>query len=73
MDAGFNIYEMDEEQTRALKDGVTEKIDAAQLAKLEADVARMHGYLKGRAESDRSAHEKLVWDSANGPYVKADQ
>lgn len=71
MDAGFNIYEIPEEQ----------QVEPDQVTK--EDVARLQGFLKGRAESDRQKHEKvvekiekrgkLVWDSqTQGTYRKKD-
>lgn len=73
MDAGYNIYELDAEQKAwidgdAISDGET--MTEKQVATLREDVARLDGFLKGRAESDRRAHERLVHDSAAGTYRK---
>ena len=69
MDAGGNIYELDSEQKAWIGgDALTEK----QVAQVREDVARLDGFLKGRAESDRRAHERLVHDSKKeGTYRKA--
>jgi hypothetical protein len=64
MDAEGNIYEIPDEQK---DDPVTKE-----------DVARLDGFLRGRAEADRIRHEKfeekkgkLVWDSQRqGTYRK---
>lgn len=64
MDAGFNIYELDDEQKKVLNGEVAD--DEVQLRNLELDVARMNGYLKGRADSDKSSHERLIHDSTGG-------
>lgn len=48
------IYELTEEQQKALMgDGYEgKKIDGKTIETLEQDVARLDGYLKGRADSD---------------------
>lgn len=69
MDASGNIYEIPEDKNPEPDPVVTKE-----------DVARLEGFLKGRAEADRARrekhlkrHETLVWDSAaKGTYRKSD-
>ena len=55
MDTRGNIYELTDAQRESLLgDGFeTKKVDGINYDVLREDVARLHGYLKGRADSDR--------------------
>lgn len=52
MDKYGHIYELDEEAQRAIL-GEPTKIPDEELEQMKQDVARLEGYLKGRADSDR--------------------
>lgn len=55
MDPRGNIYELTDAERLTLDEirtGGTEKIDQEKVAQLREDVARLDGYLKGRADSD---------------------
>lgn len=58
MNEDFRIYEMTEAQKRALNgeraDEQGDGFDEEQVTKLREDVARLDGYLKGRADSDKA-------------------
>ena len=72
MDAGGNIYELTDEQRAVLDGTVADGLTDEQVSTLKQDVARLDGFMRGRAESDRGAHEKLVHDSSKyGTYRKA--
>lgn len=71
MDAGGNIYELTDEQTKTMKEAWEAGIHDAMSAQASEDVARLDGFMRGRVEAARSAHEKLVWDSTkDGTYRK---
>lgn len=57
MDPNGHIYELTEEDRQALL-GEPTKIADEEIAALKEDVARMEGYLKGRADSDRPKRGK---------------
>jgi len=60
MDANHHIYELEDFEQRLVKEGPPGEATEAEKAhfdKLREDVARLDGYLKGRADSDR---EKIL-------------
>lgn len=72
MDARGNIYELSEKEKATLQ-AYFESKDSTRLKEMRIaeDVGRLDGYLRGRAESDRRKHEKLVHDSKKqGTYRK---
>jgi anti-sigma factor RsiW len=55
MDKSFNIYELSDEDRAALEAETFKpfnEANEARTAELREDVARLNGYLKGRADSD---------------------
>lgn len=58
MNKDYKIYELTEAQKRAMlgerPDDQSDGYDDEQAALLREDVARLDGYLKGRADSDRA-------------------
>lgn len=57
MDPNGHIYELTEEDKQALL-GEPTPISEEDVAGLKQDVARLEGYLKGRADSDRPKRGK---------------
>ncbi len=64
MDANHHIYELSEAQRRALNgeraDEQGDSFDEEQVAVMREDVARLDGYLKGRADSDRTKPKMAI-------------
>jgi len=58
MDPNGHIYEITDEEMAALRDECATEIPAEQIEQMKQDVARLEGYLKGRADSDRPKRGK---------------
>jgi hypothetical protein len=53
MDKRGHIYELTEEDKESLSKSMNDEPVTADTVELREDVARLEGYLKGRADSDR--------------------
>lgn len=58
MDPNWNIYEITDEEIEELRKANREAFDEDRIAQMKEDVARLEGYLKGRADSDRPKRGK---------------
>lgn len=67
MDSSGDIYELSDEQKKILSGEEVIDISNEEIIETKEDVARLDGFLRGRAEGSKSRrHEKLVHDSSGG-------